>query len=216
MSYLHVFTFSLLAFNSKKDFERRFRITRALFQRILSTLDGKGKFNLYTDATGKRPVVRLLSVLLIFAYCKSFEKVDELCELAASVALNSFKSFIKLMPQLFGEVYLRCPLESDLTRILSINEVRVFTGCVGSWDCQYWKWKKLPVALVGQFKGRSGKRIIVLESIADRELWIWGCHYGNSGSMNDINMLDSSSIVEKMLKGEMLLHFEYKFHKKTL
>ena len=47
-------------------------------------------------------------------------------------------------------------------------------------------------------------RSIVLEAVADGELYIWGCNFGHPGSMNDLNILDCSTIVEDILKGTLL------------
>lgn len=50
----------------------------------------------------------------------------------------------------------------------------------------------------------------MLEAIADGELWVWGSNFGHPGSMNDINILDCSIIVEQILKGDLLPSFKYK------
>lgn len=211
------FYFSPTCIYSERDFERRFRLPRSLFENIFKKLEGNGEFKQQRDATGKlgiHPMVRLISVLRIFAYGLSFDEVDELCEISESEARNSFISYISIMPELFEATYLRCPTTSDLKRILAINDRRGFPGCVGSWDCQHWQWKNCPVQLAGQCKGKEKKPTIVLEAICDGELWIWACNYGNPGSMNDINILDASSIVEKVLNGELLPDFQFKVNGK--
>lgn len=38
----------------------------------------------------------------------------------------------------------------------------------------------------------------------DSELWIWGCNFGSPASMNDINILDVSSIVREIIKRNLL------------
>lgn len=88
-------------------------------------------------------------------------------------------------------------------------ESRGFPGYIGSWDCQHWIWKNCPVSWAGKFQGKEKKPTVVLEAIADSELWIWGCNFGNHGSMNDINILNSSSLYQSILEGNMLPSFEY-------
>jgi hypothetical protein len=39
----------------------------------------------------------------------------------------------------------------------------------------------------------------VLEAICDSELYIWHSFFGEAGSLNDINILDKSSIVYALL-----------------
>lgn len=194
------------------DFERRFRMPRSVFIRLLNALWGKGIFRLRKDALKKygiSPLVRIIAALRILAYGKSFDEVDELCEMSASSARESFHGFIEEVIICFGDEYLRPPNEVDLKRILGINATRGFPGCVGSWDCQHWTWKNCPVAWAGQFKGKEKKPTIVLEAVADAELWIWACHFGKPGSLNDVNVLDSSPIVTGILQGALLPDFEY-------
>lgn len=85
---------------------------------------------------------------------------------------------------------------------MSINAARGFPGCVGSIDCQHWEWEKCPIAWAGQYKGEEKKPTIVLEAICDSELWIWHAFFGSPGSLNDINILDHSPTVEKIVAGE--------------
>ena len=131
---------------------------------------------------------------------------------------ESLFDFADQMTSFFGTECLRCPNESDLRRILAINASRGFPGCVGSWDCQHCVWDKCPIAWAGQFKGKEKKPTVVLEAIADGELWIWGSYFGSLGSLNDINILDQSPIIQDILHGKALPGFEYDINgnKRTL
>lgn len=51
--------------------------------------------------------------------------------------------------------------------------------------------------------------MIVLEAVAHRELWIWACHFGKIGCLNDVKVLNSSLTVEAMVQSKMLPNFEY-------
>lgn len=194
------------------DFERRFRMPRAVFDRVRIGLTGRSIFKQRTDATNKKgisPLVRIIAALRVLAYGKSYDEVDELCEMSTTSVRESFQEFVREIVNVFGDEYLRAPRESDLLRILGINAARGFPGCVGSLDCQHWEWKNCPVAWAGQFKGKEKKPTIVLEAIADGELWIWACHFGKPGSLNDVNILDSSPIVSGILQGTLLPKYEY-------
>lgn len=202
---------------SNVDFERRFRMPRYVFDRVEAQVTGRGLFVQRRDATlkeGITPRMRIISSIRILAYGASFDQVDELCELSEASARESFYAFADEVVEVFGDEYLRAPTEVDLRRILGINAARGFPGCVGSWDCQHWAWKNCPVAWAGQFKGKEKKPTIVLEAIADAEMWIWGCHFGNPGSMNDINVLDCSPLVGGILNGTLLPSFEYEVNRK--
>lgn len=207
------FYFSQQPVYSEQDFETRFRMPTAIFHRIEAALRGKGEFKVNSkDATGKpgaSPRVKIIAALRVLAYGMSFDQIDELCELGHSTTRKTFLSYLDELNSSFREEYLRAPNSDDLKRILSINESRGFPGSIGSWDCQHWSWKNCPVAWAGQFKGKEKKPTVVLEAIADPELFIWGCHFGSPGSMNDINVLDCSTIVEKIIDGRLLPEFEF-------
>jgi hypothetical protein len=80
---------------------------------------------------------------------------------------------------------------------------RGFPGAFASWDCKHFKWKNCPVRLAGQHKGHSegGKKTLILDTIADPDLYFWSIFFGEAGSLNDINVLDKSSIVTSILNG---------------
>lgn len=199
----------------ERDFENVFRMPRRLFERICGDLIGHGIFVHRRDALGKggiHPKMRIIASLRLLAYGYAFKTTDELCCMSEASSMLSFKNFVKDIVRMYGAEYLRSPNESDLRRILSINAARGFPGCLGSWDCQHWEWKNCPVGWAGQFKGKEKKPTVVLEAIADSELWIWGMNFGSAGSLNDINILDASSIVQKILEGEMLPGFSYEIN----
>ena len=64
--------------------------------------------------------------------------------------------------------------------------------------------------LAGQHKGHGegGKKMLILECIAIMDLYAWFIHFGEPGSLNDINQLDKSSIVASILDGSFVLKME--------
>lgn len=52
----------------------------------------------------------------------------------------------------------------------------------------------------------------MLDAVADAELWIWARQFGKPGSLNYVNIPDSSPIVTSIPKGELLPQFEYKIN----
>lgn len=74
--------FSDLCVYDGRNFERRFRMPRTVFDRVLQGIHRKGLFVQRYDATKKRgisPRMRMIAALRILAYGKSFDEVDELC-----------------------------------------------------------------------------------------------------------------------------------------
>lgn len=188
----------------EKDFERRFPMPRSVFQRIYSTLLGKGIFVRKEDCTKKKgiyPLVRMTAALRMLAYGAAADSLNEYLQMGEDSIGLSMKGFFELIVSEFSGEYLREPTESDLRRIMEINTARGFTGCIGSIDCQHWQWKNCPVAWAGQFKGKEKKPTIVLEAIADGELRIWHAFFGCPGTLKDINVLDKSSTLRKIIAG---------------
>ena len=72
---------------------------------------------------------------------------------------------------------------------------------VGSIDCMHWEWKNCPTAWKGQYARGSGKPTIVLEAVVSQDLWIWHAFFGPPGTLNDINVLDRSPVVDDIFQG---------------
>jgi Plant transposon protein len=186
-------------------FARRFRMLRAVFDRIYTAVCTRPEFERKTDALGKEglhPVQRVLAALRMLAYGTAADSVDEYVRISESSALESLRRFCNAVCDTFGEEYGRQPTENDLRRILAINEMRGFPGCLGSIDCQHWKWERCPVAFAGQFSGKEKKPTVVLEAIADGELWLWHAYFGCPGSLNDLNVLNMSTTMASILEGK--------------
>ena len=196
---------------SSQDFLRRFRMSKELFDRIFSVLDGHGIFRRRRDALGRpgiAPRVRMVAALRMLAYGCAADSVDEYLHLSEDAALASLKAFCADLIAAFPE-YLRAPSEADLERIMKINASRGFPGCVGSIDCQHWSWQNCPVAWAGQFQGKEKTPTIVLEAIADGDLHIWHMFFGSPGSLNDINILDRSPTIADIIGGKFPPSIEY-------
>ncbi|XP_071677217.1 uncharacterized protein [Lolium perenne] len=53
----------------------------------------------------------------------------------------------------------------------------------------------------GIYKGHTGECSIILEAVADHELWIWHAFFGMVGTNNDINVLQRSP-VSRLAEGQ--------------
>ncbi|XP_075478760.1 uncharacterized protein LOC142519605 [Primulina tabacum] len=65
----------------------------------------------------------------------------------------------------------------------------------------HWRWKNCSTAWAGQYAGRSGSPTIILEAVADYDIWIWHAYFGMPGTNNDINVLESSSLFSNLAQG---------------
>lgn len=105
--------------------------------------------------------------------------------------------------ELYGPTYLRRPTWSDLQRIYNVHEqVHGFPGMIGSIDCMHWPWEMCPTAWRGTHtRGDIGRPSLILQAVASHDLWIWNAYFGQQGSHNDINVFESSPILEEIISG---------------
>jgi hypothetical protein len=156
----------------------------------------------FSGNKGIHPLVQLTACIRRLAYGDSADRNDKNLEMAESTINKSFKEFAELMKSEFGSQYLNhCPSATEIERSTAINAGRGFPGMFASWDCKHFSWKNCPIALAGQHKGKGTDKTLVLEAIADPDLYIWYSFFGEAGSLNDINILNKSSIVASILDG---------------
>ena len=89
-----------------------------------------------------------------------------------------------------------------------------FTWRIGVRDAKSWdfavtvnlsilSWSSMFVHFVATSLsiGKEKKPTIVLEAVADCNLWIWHAFFGMPGSCNDLNVLDNSPLVSEIFAG---------------
>ncbi|KAM6543261.1 hypothetical protein CsatB_007708 [Cannabis sativa] len=136
----------------------------------------------------------------MLAYDVPADATDEYIKIGESTVLESLKRFCRAVVEVFGSRYLRSPEADDVARLLHIGERRGFPRMLGSLDCMHWKWKNCPTTWGGQYAGRSGSPTIILEVVADYDLWIWHAYFGLPGS-NYINVLETSHLFANLAEG---------------
>ncbi|GKE58840.1 ALP1-like protein isoform X1, partial [Tanacetum coccineum] len=97
--------------------------------------------------------------------------------------------------------FLRKPNLEDVQHVYELHERKHgLPEMLGSIDCMHWEWTKCPKALHGQFKRRDKKYpTIMLEAVADQQLWFWHAYFGVPGANNDLNVLYGSPLFDDLL-----------------
>ena len=62
-------------------------------------------------------------------------------------------------------------------------------------------WANCPVAHQGQYQGKEGKPTIVVEALADHNLYAWHAVFIYAGTLNDISIWDSSYLLQSLCDG---------------
>nr|XP_034586698.1 putative nuclease HARBI1 [Setaria viridis]XP_034586700.1 putative nuclease HARBI1 [Setaria viridis] len=138
----------------------------------------------------------------MLTYGVAADATDDYIRIGESTAIESLRRFVSAVVEIFGDEYLRSPNEDDTARLLAIGESRGFPGMLGSIDCMHWRWKNCPSAWQGMYTGHVHEPTIILEAVADKDLWIWHAFFGMPGSHNDINVLHRSSLFARLAEGQ--------------
>ncbi|XP_021762525.1 putative nuclease HARBI1 [Chenopodium quinoa] len=190
--------FASNAVYNDNQFRRRFCMRRSLFCRIMKkVVEGDQFFQQRRNAAGKlglSPLQKCTATIRMLAYGVSPDVVDEYLRIGQTTSRNALQHFCQGVISQFESEYLRKPTDEDLRRILHQNELRGFPGMIGSIDCMHWEWKNCPTAWKAQYAGRSKTATLILEAVADQDLWIWHAFFGMPGSCNDLNVLYRSTV----------------------
>ena len=190
-----------------KEFQVMFRLSRSRFQRLMedvgnahipfyeSKLDGTGR-------TGATYEAKLLLPIKSMAYGVPSHCFRDYFQMSKTLAKKCCYVFWDTVVQLYQFEYLRMPTKEDLKNIVRLHEVvHGVPGMFGSLDCMHTWWKNCPVGWKGSFKGKEKHSTIVLEGCCDHHLWLWHAAYGFAGTLNDINILNLSPLVDRILDG---------------
>jgi Plant transposon protein len=74
-------------------------------------------------------------------------------------------------------------------------------GILGLLDCMHIGWENCPLAWQGDFQGKEVSSTIVLEAMADFNLWIWHAVFDFAGSLYDINIWEPSLLLKTFVDG---------------
>ncbi|XP_073153387.1 uncharacterized protein [Henckelia pumila] len=143
----------------------------------------------------------------MLAYSLPADATDEYIKIGESTAIKCMQQFYRAIAEVFAEQYLRSPTSDDVAILLYICEQRSFPGMLGSLDCMHWKWKNCPTAWEGQYAGCSGSPTIILEAVANYDLWIWHAYFGMPGTNNVINVLKTAGLFSKL--AQCIAHTAY-------
>jgi len=125
--------------------------------------------------------------------------VDEYLKIGESTSLQCLKSFAEGVIAVFGGEYLRTPTQVNVDRLLVVGNELDFLDMLGIIDCMHWEWKNCSTAWKVVFAKRFYKvPTIILEAVAPYNLWIWNAFFGMSGSINNINVLGRSPVLDEL------------------
>ena len=194
-----------------REFEMMFRVSRTRFQCMIEDF-GNSDHPFYSgkkDCFGRDSAsleARLLLPLKCLAHGVPPHCFMDYFSMSSTLAKDCCNNSTDMMVELYIKEFLRAPTKADLKSTLRLHKHkhRNIDGMTGSLDCMHTYWDKCPVAWHGAFKNGSKKKAsIVLEAVSDYHMWFWHCSCGHAGTLNDINIMNLSPLMEMFLNGEM-------------
>lgn len=193
-----------------KEFSLMFRLSRGRFQLLMQDVMRAGIPFYMSEVTANGESVasleaRLLLPLKTLAYGVPPHTFLDYFHLSSPLARNCCIEFDKAIKTIYMRRFLRLPSADDVKGIVSLHkEVHGVHGMVGSLDCSHTVWKNCPKAWQGSFKGKGTKSSIVLEAMCDYHLYFWHVSYGYAGTLNDLNILSLSPLLDRLVDGSFM------------
>jgi Plant transposon protein len=191
-----------------RDFERVFRITRTRADFLLNLLGNSDEFFQETvDCLGKRsicPKVKFLMALKLLCYGVSPSAFQDYFQMGISTAHECLKKFCSIISKDEDLTlrYRRRMNRADARRLSELHYYHHgFSGIVGSLDCMHIFWKQCPVGWQGAYQGAKKAPTIILEAVADYNLFLWHSSFSHPGSLNDLNVWDRSELLVEFIDG---------------
>jgi hypothetical protein len=123
-------------------------------------------------------------------------------QMSKQYARECCQQFDVAIKTIYSEEYLRLPTVNDLKSILKLHKaVHKVDGLFSSFDCSHTIWKNCPKAWAGLYTGKPGVPSILLESIVDYHMYLWHVSYGYTGNIGDLNVLQQSPLLKRMVDG---------------
>jgi Plant transposon protein len=162
---------------------------------------------------GIDPKAKLLLALKILGYGASsyaFINIFQMGEAAAAKTVEKFCRLVRSSDELHS-CFLRGMTRADAHCVSDLHyDCYGVEGMIGSLDCMHAYWKNCPMAYRPVYAGKEGKASLVLEAVADHNLFFWHEAFGFPGTHNNINILDQSPLWKSMLDGSF--HRDVDFH----
>jgi len=163
------------------------------------------------DAAGKQGAsmeARVLLPLKSYAYGVPPHTFTDYFQMSVDLAKECCRNFDRVMKELYAEEYLRLPTLQDIKSITRLHEEKHgIPGMFGSLDCMHTPWKNCPKAWQASYvSGHDSKKkspSLVLEAVADYNMWFWHASFGYAGSLNDLNILNLSPFLESLVDGTL-------------
>ena len=152
--------------------------------------------------------------LKLVCYGVSPAAFQDYFQMGISTAHECLKHFASIISQ-DGDLNLRYRRRMNRADARKLSDLHFFQhgvpGMVGSLDCMHVCWRLCPKAWHGAYQGSKGVPTIILEAVADYNLFLWHSMFSSPGSLNDINVRDRSLLLEEFINGRFAREVDFLF-----
>ena len=160
------------------------------------------------------PKVKFLMSLKLVCYGVSPAAFQDYFQMGISTAHECLKHFCSIVSQ-DGDLNLRYRRRMNRADARKLSDLHFFhhgvQGMVGSLDCMHVCWRLCPKAWHGAYQGSKGVPTIILEAVADYNLFLWHSMFSSPGSLNDINVWDRSQLLQEFIDGRFAREVDFLF-----
>jgi hypothetical protein len=189
------------------EFKLMFRLSKERFQVLMEDVKASGiafyqkRRNLPPSEQSSLEAQLLLPIKCLAYGVPSHTFVDYF-QMSREYARECCRQFDIAIKRIYAKEYLRLPSVADLKSILKLHQaVHKVDGLIGSLDCSHTMWKNCPKAWAGSYTGKPGAPSILLEAVVDYHMFFWHVSYGYTGNIGDLNVLQQSPLLERMVDG---------------
>lgn len=126
---------------SEAYIERRFRVPRAVLDRVYRALKDRLWWAQKVNATGQRqahPLQKLVAAFPVLGYGEATDRADKYCSISSTAIKIAVKMLVVFIGDEIGGEYLRPPNDVELDVLLKRNAERAMPGCIESLHCSQW------------------------------------------------------------------------------
>jgi len=141
-------------------FERCLSVPKVVVSRLFDAVNVIDPFiqkeNFCTRRLGIWPMVRFVVSMRMLKYSNYAHRLDAHLQLLETVSSDALKSFFRIVVDRFKAQYLnRCPTPAEKESVSEATKQRGLPGYFVPWDREHFLWRKFPVILSGQCKGKE-------------------------------------------------------------
>ncbi|XP_046358481.1 protein ANTAGONIST OF LIKE HETEROCHROMATIN PROTEIN 1-like [Haliotis rufescens] len=192
----HARVVPIYRFCSEEDYRRHFRMSKAMFEELLKTLENQTDLQQSTSVGGRPELsteMRLYITLNYLGSRKSMRQLAKIYQVSESSVLTSVRKVVSAIYQVM-QTFIKWPESSRLSNIAeNFSQQTGMPRVVGVIDVSHIH-VRAPVAQKDYYTNLRGKLSIILQAVCDHKMKFLHCCTGWPGSVDDASVFHDSDL----------------------